>query len=66
MRTCGASISIYEISPDKGLFEAAGMHPFRVRLIDKARLIINRFSRAGLLQQILAKMHEDELPSDPQ
>jgi hypothetical protein len=89
MRTCEASLSVYEISADdyqnldeyvaklhrtfavdvitklaelrqtidelnsKGSFKAYGMHPFRVRLIDKARLILNRFSRNGLLKKIL-------------
>jgi hypothetical protein len=89
MRTCGASMSVYEISPYdaenldgyvaklhvsfvvdaatklyelrktindfncKGLFEAEGMHPFRVRLIDKARLICSKFSKNGMLNQIL-------------
>jgi hypothetical protein len=88
MRTCGSSLSVYEISSEdyqnldeyvaklhmtfaidvatklfvlnrtiqeynsKGLFEAPGMHPFRVRQIDKARLICNRFSKNGLLKQI--------------
>jgi len=89
MRTCGASLSVYQISPEdaqnlddfvtqlhqsfgidvatklielretinefnaKGLFEAEGMPPFAVRLIDKARLICSRFSKNGLLQQLL-------------
>jgi hypothetical protein len=88
MRTSGASLSVYEISPEdarnldeyvrqlhtsfaidvttklsqlretirefnsNGLFEAEGMHPFRVRLIDKGRLICSRFSKNGLLQQL--------------
>jgi hypothetical protein len=98
MRTCEASLSVYEISPDdaqnldeyvaklntsfsvdvatklvmlrktisefnsKGLFEAAGMHPFRVRLIDKARLIHKRFSQNGLLEQLLH--HSDDAEND--
>jgi hypothetical protein len=85
MRTCGASLSVFEITEDNhrnldeyvselhrsyaigvatrlaavreairadnsnGLFEAHGMHPSRVRMIDKARIICNRFSRNGRL-----------------
>lgn len=98
MRTCEASMSVYELSPQdaqnldeyvaklntsfvvdvatkllelrktifefnsKGLFEAAGMHPFRVRLIDKGRLIHNRFSKNGLLKQLLH--HSDDTEND--
>jgi hypothetical protein len=46
----------------KGLFEADGMHPFRVRLIDKARLICSHFSKKGLLRQIMD--HSDDLGDD--
>jgi len=98
MRTCGALLSIYEISEDdyqnldnyvsqlhasytvdvttrlhalreailatnsNGLFEAQGMHPSRVRMIDKARLICNRFSKNGLLKEILE--HADDIDND--
>jgi hypothetical protein len=46
-----------------GLFEAKGMSVFRVRLIDRARLILNRFSENGGLRQILdnAENVEDDL-----
>jgi hypothetical protein len=90
VRSCGASLSIYHISPEdaqnideyvsqlhasfaldvttkmealrktiqefnsNGFFEAEGIQPFAVRLIDKARLICNRFSKNGLLLNILA------------
>jgi hypothetical protein len=89
MRTCGASISIYQICQadyeniedyiaelhssfavdvgvkmyrlreaieefnTKGLFEAEEIDVFRVRLIDKARLILNRFVKTGRLREIL-------------
>jgi hypothetical protein len=43
----------------KGFFEANGVHPSRVRLVDKARLISSRFSKKGLLEQIL-KHADDE------
>jgi hypothetical protein len=39
------------------------MHPFRVRLIDKARLICNRFSKNGLLKQILHHYTENDVAS---
>jgi hypothetical protein len=42
----------------RGLFEAEGMSPFRVGLIDKARLITNRLSKKGLMEEIITK-HND-------
>ena len=48
----GLRQTIHEFNSN-GLFEAEGMHPFRVRLIDKARLICSRFSKNGLFQQLL-------------
>ena len=42
----------------RGLFEAEGMSPFRVGLIDKARLITNRLSRKGLIEEIVTR-HND-------
>jgi hypothetical protein len=98
MRTCGASISIYQISPEdcenldeyvaklnasftvdvgskmyrlretikefnaKGLFEAEGLDVYHVRLIDKARLILSRFSKTGKLKEILDK--PDDIEND--
>jgi hypothetical protein len=98
MRTCGASLSVFEITADdyenldryvakldtsfavdvgtklyrmretirqhnsRGQFDAHGMHPFRVRLIDRARLICNRFSRNGALARILK--HLDNVEDD--
>jgi hypothetical protein len=95
IRTCGASISVYDISPDqyedldqfvsalhesfavdvklklvrlrdtiaefnsKGFFEASEIDVFHVRLIDKARLILNRFSKNGFLQKLLD--HPDDV-----
>lgn len=44
--------TIHEFNSN-GLFEARGMQPFAVRLIDKARLICNRFSRSGQLERLL-------------
>src|SRR5262249_41658558 len=35
------------------LFEDEGIPPFRVRLIDKARLICNRFAKNGLFAQLV-------------
>jgi hypothetical protein len=46
----------------RGQFDAHGMHPFRVRLIDKARLICSRFSKKGLIDQILK--NPDNLEND--
>jgi hypothetical protein len=37
----------------RGLFEAEGLDVFHVRLIDKARLILSRFSKNGQLQRVL-------------
>jgi hypothetical protein len=98
MRTCGASLSIYQISQKdyenldeyvaelhvsftvdveskmyrlretikefnaKGLFEAEGMDVYHVRLIDKARLILSRFSKTGKLKEILDK--PDDIEND--
>jgi hypothetical protein len=45
-----------------GLFEAEDMHPTRVRMIDKARLIWNRFSKNGQLQEI--RDHADDVNND--
>ena len=45
-----------------GYFEAEGMHPFRVRLIDKARLICNRFAKNGQIRQIME--HHDGSDND--
>jgi hypothetical protein len=96
MRTCGASLSIYQISQEdcenledyiaelhstfavdvharinglrktiaelnsKGLFEAEDIDVSHVRRIDKARLIMNRFSKNGLLERILEKANDVE------
>jgi hypothetical protein len=46
----------------KGLFEAEGVDVFHVRLIDKARLILSRFAKNGLLQDILAR--SDDIEND--
>jgi hypothetical protein len=46
----------------KGYFEAAGVPPFRVRMVDKARLIFNRFSKVGLIEHIVA--HADDADDD--
>jgi hypothetical protein len=95
LRTCGASISVYDISSDqyenldqfvaglhesfavdveakltclrdtiaefnsRGFFEASDIDVFHVRLIDKARLILNRFSKNGVLQKLLD--HPDDV-----
>jgi len=53
--------AIFETN-SKGSFEAEGIYPFRVRLIDKARLICNRFTKAGLLKQVLE--HSDDNSHD--
>lgn len=45
-----------------GYFDADGVHPFRVRLVDKARLICNRFTKNGLLREILEGA--DDLEND--
>jgi hypothetical protein len=42
----------------RGLFETDGMSPFRVGLIDKARLITNRLSKKGLMEEIVTR-HND-------
>jgi hypothetical protein len=42
----------------RGFFETEGMSPFRVGLIDKARLITNRLSKKGLMQEIIDR-HND-------
>jgi hypothetical protein len=96
LRMCGASISVYLISPEDrerldeyvselhesfaidvetrlslleetvkeynshGCFEAYELDVFRVRLIDKARLIFNRFSKNGMLQRILDRPDDIE------
>jgi hypothetical protein len=96
MRTCGAALSIYQISQadyenlddyiaelhaslamdvaarmdclrqtfhefnSKGFFEAEEIDVFPVRLIDKARLILNRFSKRGRLQEILDNVDDVE------
>jgi hypothetical protein len=96
MRTCGAALSIYQISQadyenledyiaelhasfavdvdarmdrlrqtvhefnSKGLFEAEEIDVFHVRLIDKARLILNRFAKTGRLQEILDNVDDVE------
>jgi hypothetical protein len=98
MRTCGASLSVFEISSEdyenldryvahlntsfavdvrtklselrvtiqkfnsRGQFDAHGMSPFRVRLVDRARLICSRFSKNGLLGRILE--HPDDVEDD--
>ena len=95
MRTCGPSISVYQISEENfrdleryintlhesfsidvvtklnelhgeigelnanGFFETSNVDPFYVRLLDKARLIYNRLSREGKLQDIID--HADRL-----
>ena len=46
----------------KGFFETEGVHPFNVRLIDKARLIANRLSKQGKLQEIID--HADDSQHD--
>jgi hypothetical protein len=43
-----------------GLFEAYELDVFRVRLIDKARLIFNRFSKNGMLNRILERPDDIE------
>jgi len=43
-----------------GCFEAEELDVFRVRLIDKARLIFNRFSKNGMLQRILERPDDVE------
>jgi hypothetical protein len=42
----------------RGFFEAEGMSPFRVGLIDKARLIASRLSKKGLMEEIVTR-HND-------
>jgi hypothetical protein len=46
----------------RGLFETEGIHPFNVRLIDKARLIASRLSKEGKLQEIID--HADDSTHD--
>jgi hypothetical protein len=46
----------------KGFFETEGVHPSNVRLIDKARLIANRLSKQGKLQEIID--HADDSQHD--
>jgi len=43
-----------------GSFEAYDLDVFRVRLIDKARLILNRFSKNGMLERILERADDIE------
>lgn len=43
-----------------GAFEACELDVFRVRLIDKARLIFNRLSKNGMLQRILERPDDIE------
>jgi len=43
-----------------GYFEAPGMHPARVRLIDRARLICNRLSKNGVLRRFFDEADNDE------
>jgi hypothetical protein len=43
-----------------GCFEAYELDVFRVRLIDKARLIFNRFSKNGMLKRILERPDDIE------
>src|SRR5262249_9011763 len=47
---------------ENGSFEAQDIYPYRVGLIDKARLICNRFSKNGLLEKILD--NPDDLHND--
>jgi hypothetical protein len=49
-------------SNSRGQFDAKGMSSFRVRLVDKARLISSRFSKNGLMKQILE--HADDTEND--
>jgi len=53
----GLKDTIAELN-SRGLFEAEGMSPFRVGLIDKARLITNRLSKKGLMEEIITR-HND-------
>jgi hypothetical protein len=46
----------------RGYFEGVGLHPFRVRMVDKARLLLSRFHKAGLIEHILN--HADEADDD--
>jgi hypothetical protein len=98
MRSCGASISIYEISSEdydnldeyvetlhtsfsvdvdaklgqlrdtvrefnsRGLFEAEEIDVHHVRLIDKARLILGKFAKSGVLDRILR--HADDIEDE--
>ena len=47
---------------EKGFFDAAGVHLFRVRMVDKAGLILSRFSKCGIIDHILE--HADDLDND--
>jgi hypothetical protein len=51
--------TIHEFN-SKGLFEAAEIDVFHVRLIDKARLILNRFAKTARLQEILDNVDDVE------
>src|SRR5690242_1902073 len=98
LRSCGSSISIYQISAEdyddidnyiaelhssfavdveaklyrlrdtvaelnsNGLFETEGVQPFRVSLLDKARLILGRLSKKGLIEHIVE--HADNIEDD--
>jgi hypothetical protein len=53
----GLKETIAELN-SRGFFEAEGMSPFRVGLIDKARLITNRLSKKGLMDEIVTR-HND-------
>jgi hypothetical protein len=44
----------------EGYFETEGLDVFRVRMIDKARLILSRFSKNGTLQKILDRPNDVE------
>jgi hypothetical protein len=58
-RICGLQKTIAELN-SKGLFEAEDIDVFHVRRIDKARLILSRFSKNGLLDRILDKADDVE------
>ena len=96
MRSCGASLSVYQISKDdcdnldeyvehlhesfivdvearlsllrhtidefnsRGLFEAEEIDVHHVRLIDKARLIMSRFAKNGILERILQRADDED------
>jgi hypothetical protein len=56
--------TIFDLNSN-GYFEAEGMQPARVRMIDRARLILNRFAKNGTLKRLLenADEVEDDLTS---